>query len=169
MEALTLGPRPRVVARFVARLRGDCQARSPTLPSSLQVAPGVRNSSSERYVGTPPRPLRSGHLRQELSRSTMLCMMRNTDMSDNTILIRALDELRSRLPRTWGVEVIDRRAYVPGPDAVVRVVGPDDTASFLLIEVRSRLDPKDVEPLVSRLLCACGRTVRRPRSSWPDS
>ena len=89
-------------------------------------------------------------MRQELSRSTMLCMMRNTNISDNTILTRALDELRSRLPRTWGVEVIDRRAYAPGPDAVVRVVGPDDTASFLLIEVRSRLDPKDVEPLVSR-------------------
>jgi len=80
----------------------------------------------------------------------MLCMMRNTDISDNTIFARALDELRSRLPRTWRVEVIDQRAYVPGPDAVVRVAGPDDRASFLLIEVRSRLDPKDVEPLVSR-------------------
>lgn len=48
------------------------------------------------------------------------------------------------------MEVIDRPAYVPGPDAVVRVVGPDDTASFLLIKVMSRLDPKDVELLVSR-------------------
>ncbi len=80
----------------------------------------------------------------------MLRMMRNTDISGNTILTRALDELRSRLPRTWRLEVIDQRAYVPGPDAVVRVVGPDDRASFLLIGVRSRLDPKDVEPLVSR-------------------
>ena len=129
---------------------GNRQGAIPDAPFSLQVAPGVRNSSSERYVGTPPRPLRSGHLRHELSRSTMLCMMRNTDISDNTILARALDDLRSRLPLTWRVEVIDRRACVPGPDAVVRVVGPDDRASFLLIEVRSRLDPKDVEPLVSR-------------------
>lgn len=80
----------------------------------------------------------------------MLCMMRNTDISGNTIFARALDELRSRLPQTWRLEVIDQRAYVPGPDAVVRIVGPDDRASFLLMDVRSRLDPKDVEPLVSR-------------------
>lgn len=80
----------------------------------------------------------------------MLCMMRNTSTSDNTTFTRALDELRSRLPQTWRVDVIDQRAYVPGPDAVVRVVGPDGQASILLIEVKSRLDPKDVEPLVSR-------------------
>lgn len=80
----------------------------------------------------------------------MLCMMRNIDVSDNTILTRALDELRSRLPETWRVEVAEERAYASGPDAVVRIVGPDDRASFLLMDVRSRLDPKDVEPLVSR-------------------
>ena len=76
--------------------------------------------------------------------------MRNTPTSDNTTLSRALDELRSRLPQTWCVEVIEQRAYVPGPDAVVRLVGPDERTSILTIEVKSRLDPKDVEPLVSR-------------------
>ncbi len=76
--------------------------------------------------------------------------MRNTTTSDNTTLARTLGELRSRLPETWCVDVVDQRAYVPGPDAVVRVVGPDGQASILLIEVKSRLDPKDVGPLVSR-------------------
>ena len=80
----------------------------------------------------------------------MLCMMRNTTISDNTTLTRALDELRSSLPQKWCVEVIDQLRYVPGPDAVVRIVGPDGQASILLIEVKSRLDAKDVEPLVSR-------------------
>jgi len=80
----------------------------------------------------------------------MLCMMRNKTTSDNTTFTRALDELRSCLPQAWCVDVIERRAYVSGPDAVVRVVGPDERASILTIEVKSRLDPKDVEPLVSR-------------------
>ena len=81
----------------------------------------------------------------------MLCIMRNSNTSDNTIFSRALDELRSRLPQTWRIDVIEELAYVPGPDAVVRVVGPDDQASILAIEVKSRLDPKDVEPAVSRI------------------
>jgi hypothetical protein len=77
-------------------------------------------------------------------------MMRNISISDNTTFSRALDELRSRLPETWRVDVVGERACVPGPDAVVRVTGPDGQASILAIEVKSRLDPKDVEPLVSR-------------------
>lgn len=89
----------------------------------------------------------------------MLCMMRNTTTSDNTTFIRALDGLRSCLPQTWRVDVIEERAQAPGPDAVVRVAGPDERASILTIEVKSRLDPKDVESLVSRL------EMRR----WQDS
>lgn len=80
----------------------------------------------------------------------MLCMMRNKPTSDNTTLSRALAELRSRLPETWRVDVVEERAYVPGPDAVVRVMGPEGQASILTTEVKSRLDPKDAEPLVSR-------------------
>jgi hypothetical protein len=78
-------------------------------------------------------------------------MMRNTTISDNTTFSRALDELRPRLPETWRVDVVGDRAFVPGPDAVVRVTGPNGQASILTIEVKGRLDPKDVEPLVSRL------------------
>ena len=80
----------------------------------------------------------------------MLCMMRNTTTSDNTTFSRALDELRSRLPETWRVEAVEGQAYAPGPDAVVRVVGPDGQAAILTIELKSRLDPKDAESLVSR-------------------
>jgi len=91
------------------------------------------------------------HLAQTLSQSMVLCMMRNTTTSDNTTFSRALGELRSRLPETWRVDVVEQRAYVPGPDAVVRVVGPNGQASILTVEVKSRLDPKDVESLVSRI------------------
>jgi len=77
-------------------------------------------------------------------------MMRNATTSDNTTFSRALNELRSRLPETWRVDVVEERGYVLGPDAVVRIVGPNEQASILTIEVKSRLDPKDVEPLVSR-------------------
>jgi len=55
----------------------------------------------------------------------MLFMMRNTTTSDNTTFSRAIDGLRSCLPQTWRVDVIEQRAYIPGPDAVVRVIGPD--------------------------------------------
>ncbi len=80
----------------------------------------------------------------------MLCMMRNTTTSDNTTLSRALTEIRSRLPETWRVDVVEGPAFIPGPDAVVRVVGPNGQTSILTIDVKSRLDPKDVGPIVSR-------------------
>ena len=77
-------------------------------------------------------------------------MMRNRWLSDNTILTRALDELRSRLPETWRVEVVHERDPAPEPDAVVRVVGPSGPASIMTIDVKTRLDPKDAEPVVAR-------------------
>ena len=76
--------------------------------------------------------------------------MRNTITSNNTTLSRALREIRSRLPEAWCVDVVEERVCVPGPDAVVRVAGPTGPMSILAIDVKSRLDPKDVEPIVSR-------------------
>lgn len=89
------------------------------------------------------------YLAQTLSQSMVLCMMRNTTTSDNTTFSRALDELRSSLPETWRVDVVEQRAYVPGPDAVIRVASPAGQSSILTVDVKSRLDPKDVESLVS--------------------
>lgn len=77
-------------------------------------------------------------------------MMRNSTVSDNTTIAKSLDELRSRLPDAWRVEVIEERAYRPGVDAIVQVTAPTGQASVLAIDVKSRLDPKDVESLVSR-------------------
>ena len=91
------------------------------------------------------------YLAQTLSQSMVLCMMRNTTTSDNTTFSRALDELRSSLPETWRVDVVEQRAYVPGPDAVIRVASPAGQSSILTVEVKSRLDPKDVESLVARI------------------
>ncbi|MBA4370810.1 MAG: hypothetical protein C0418_04445 [Coriobacteriaceae bacterium] len=80
----------------------------------------------------------------------VLRVMRNRTVSDNTMLARALQELRSRLPASWSVEVVVERVQASGPDTVVRLAGPSGKGSILAIEVRGRLDPIEVEPLVSR-------------------
>ncbi len=77
--------------------------------------------------------------------------MRNSTTSDNTTLSRALAELRSRLPGEWRIDVLDEPAYVSGPDAVARVFAPDGQESVIAIDVKSKLDPKDAAPAVSRL------------------
>ncbi len=80
----------------------------------------------------------------------VLCMRRNSIVSDNTLFEQGIEELRSRLPQAWRVDVIGRESYIPGPDALVRIEAPSGPAAILAIEVKRRLDPREVDPLVSR-------------------
>lgn len=65
-------------------------------------------------------------------------------LSENTILARALDALRARLPDGWTVELADPvvRDASGARDGIVRVRAPDGRERDLVAEVRQRLDPR---------------------------
>jgi hypothetical protein len=76
----------------------------------------------------------------------LLHNMRNKTIHDNTLVREALRELQRRLPPGWSVS--DPTAATSPIDTVARVTAPDRRTGPIAIEARSRLDPKDVLPLV---------------------
>jgi hypothetical protein len=83
----------------------------------------------------------------------LLRIMNNMVYSDNTIMTRAIAELKKRLPRAWQVEIATRsvqRGRVRA-DATITVTASDGKQAMLLVEVQRTLEPKDVEPAVEEL------------------
>ncbi len=80
----------------------------------------------------------------------MLRMMSNKPFSDNTVLEKALEELAARVPPSW---LLRREPSTPGlrPDAVAEIVAPDGRTATLVIEVKARVDPKDVDGMLAQL------------------
>ena len=76
--------------------------------------------------------------------------MRNMSNPDNTVLREAIRELGRRLPLGWSVSapVVDRRSAAV--DATIEITAPDGRVGRIALEVRARLDPKDVRPVVER-------------------
>lgn len=68
------------------------------------------------------------------------------------MISEAIQNLASRLPPGWRLTAptLDRLAG-PSPDAVVELIAPDGTARTWLLEVKTRVEPKDVSSLVGRL------------------
>jgi hypothetical protein len=81
---------------------------------------------------------------------------RNMHISDNTLVREGLRELRRRLPTGWIVGEPTLEA-ISGVDATAGLVAPDQRACTLGLEVRARLDPKGVRPLLDVAA----------RSRWP--
>lgn len=84
----------------------------------------------------------------------MLHSMRNRAYSGNTLLKRAVELLRERLPPDWGVEVTlepraERRAN--RPDALLMVFGPDGRRAMLVVEAKSRVTAAEASGLTPRL------------------
>lgn len=73
----------------------------------------------------------------------LLHEMRNGGYRDNRLVREGLQALRLRLPPGWSAAVHD--------GASVKVTAPDRRTGTLALEVRARLAPKDVRPLVERL------------------
>ncbi len=81
-------------------------------------------------------------------------------LSENTILKKAIDALRERLPPGWGIELqaIEVRTVAGRVDGVVRVVAPDGREAELVAEVKRRLDPRRAQELADQVkLLAPGR------------
>lgn len=83
---------------------------------------------------------------------TMLHVMHNTIVSGNNTIVRAMDELGKRLPGNWRARVEsrpimgDRRV-----DALVEIHGPDGARGTLVVEKKSRVEPKDVSKIADQL------------------
>lgn len=70
-------------------------------------------------------------------------------VSENTILTKALETLRSRLPAGWSLGVVRQAPQHDGPvDSVVRVVAPDGRLRDLGIVVKRAMDPRFAQSLV---------------------
>ncbi|MCB9682982.1 MAG: hypothetical protein H6733_16065 [Alphaproteobacteria bacterium] len=68
----------------------------------------------------------------------------NVVLSENTILNKAVDALRQRLPEGWTANLAPGGApeSTGALDAVVRIGAPDGREGTLVTEVRQRLDPR---------------------------
>ena len=72
-------------------------------------------------------------------------------LAENTILRRALDTLRDRLPPGWTVELLGppSGAAEGRTDGLVRLVASDGRAGELGVEVKQRLDPRRATDLAA--------------------
>lgn len=74
-------------------------------------------------------------------------------LSENTILNKAVDALRERLPPGWTVELsaLEFGAASSESARVVRIVAPDGGSAELGAEVKRRLDPRGARELASNV------------------
>jgi len=78
--------------------------------------------------------------------------MRNTSVSETELARMAVETFRARLPSNWAIQVSEgERAGRSRADAVVQITSPDSRTSCLIMEVKSRLEPKDIPGLIWRL------------------
>ncbi len=79
-------------------------------------------------------------------------MTRNRAFSETELLNDVIELLRSTLPASWDIAVeLEPRlgtAEARRADAVVRVRSPEGTTATIIVEMKSRLDPRDVPTVV---------------------
>ena len=89
----------------------------------------------------------------ELPKSILLHDMRNNAYSDNKLLSQAVEELDALLPGTWRTnlrfEPFGRHQIF---DALLEVCAPDGACGTLLLEAKSRAEPRDVSRIVDGLM-----------------
>jgi hypothetical protein len=82
----------------------------------------------------------------------MFHVMRNKRFSETGLLRQSLDMLRSRLPSRWTVEMRepDERSF-RAPDAVLEIKDPERKTAWLVVETKSRLEPRDIPSIIWQL------------------
>ena len=68
--------------------------------------------------------------------------------TDNRLILAAIESLRRRLPVGW--KAIPRRGRSAPPDAIVEIRAADGSAGRLVIEARTRLEPRGVDAIAAR-------------------
>lgn len=78
--------------------------------------------------------------------------MRNTTISDNKLVYRAIDELRVRLPSSWRTEVeFESAENHRGLDALLKLCAPDGACGTFILEAKNRVEPRDVARIADHL------------------
>lgn len=88
-----------------------------------------------------------------LPEDILLHEMRNNIHSDNKLLSQAVEELDAFLPDNWRTNL--RFESFKGHrifDALLEVCAPDEACSTLLLEAKSRAEPRDVSRIVDQLM-----------------
>lgn len=91
-----------------------------------------------------------------LSQHAMFIAVENNADSNNTHsrpLREALRRLASLLPKSWRVSPTNPRPKTDSgrtPDAVLRLRAPDGTTTTVVVEAKSRIEPKDVAAVVAQ-------------------
>ena len=67
------------------------------------------------------------------------------------ILKDALNQVRSRLPEAWQLEMLEAEVPLFGPDALVSLTPPQGDGALLVIEVKRTLVTRDLQPVVEDL------------------
>ena len=89
-----------------------------------------------------------------LRKAAMLRNMRNTTNRDNSLLNRAIQILRERLPPRWVVEETRAprgRGRQNWPDALFELSGPDGRTATIVVDAKSRVTAAEAAGLALRL------------------
>jgi hypothetical protein len=70
---------------------------------------------------------------------------------EDDILKEALNEVRSRLPEGWQLELQRTETPLFGPDATVSLASPGGDEALLIIEVKRSVVTRDLKPIVEQL------------------
>lgn len=81
----------------------------------------------------------------------MLHASRNMVDSGNKLVLRGLRLLRSRLPAGWSVNQSPRVAGSSSLDAILKITSPDRRTGKIVLQTRTKLDPRRVQLLVQDL------------------
>jgi hypothetical protein len=87
-----------------------------------------------------------------LLKAVLLLNMSNKAISSNTLVTRALEALKDKLPSGWEVRISSQPGFDQyRPDAVAEVLGPDDAKATVLVEAKPSLTARQASDLGTRL------------------
>src|SRR6266545_4227485 len=78
--------------------------------------------------------------------------MRNRRFSETSLVRSGADQLESRLPADWRVEVEPAGGRAREADAFIVIRAPDGAETVLAVEAKRSIEPKDVPFVLEQLL-----------------
>jgi hypothetical protein len=93
------------------------------------------------------------HLTIYVPETSLFRAMRNRLQSETSLIRASVDALSKRLPPGWNVKRLEEFQLIQSntsrpPDAILEVRAPNGKSANVLVEVKQRLEPRNVSPLV---------------------
>lgn len=96
-----------------------------------------------------------------LRKGVLLRVMRNTRVSDNTLLNRGVETLGARLPNGWRLSLGTPAGSDKPKDAILTIRGPDGATANLLVEAKRSVSPRQAAETAANLV----EGARKPRAA----